>query len=113
MFQNLRRHINRSTNTCSGHSPSFREEFSKPEVTYLEYLTMHQYVGCLQVTVDDPEFTELLKALCYLPDNDESRFFRGSSGGTESLEISPGAVFHNEIDVVLSVDDLSVSRCTS
>lgn len=62
--------------------------------------------------MDNPKFVKLLEALGDLADNNECGFLQGSAGGTIALKISPRAVLHDEIDVVLGVNNLYVLEDT-
>ena len=113
MLKNLGRHIDGRAYASTGHSAPFPEEFSEAEVAYLEDFPVDQHVGSLEIAVDDSELTELLEALGDLADDDEGGVLGGPAGGAVALEISPRAVLHDEVDIVLRVDDLHARGDTS
>ena len=71
MLENLGRHIDRRANAGTSHPASLPKEFSKAEVTYLEYLPVDQHVGGLEIAVDNSKLSEFLEALGDLADDDE------------------------------------------
>lgn len=105
MLEHLGRHVNGRAHAGPRHFARIPEELGETEVANFENLLVHEDVGGLEIAVDDAELAELFETAGHLADDVEGHFLVDFASHAEALEVSSRAVLHDEIDVVLRVND--------
>jgi hypothetical protein len=109
LVKDLRGHINRTAHTCFIGNSWVLDNFTEPEIAYLEISTVNEDVRRLQISVNNIVFSQLLISLDYL------LHYRQYLTLTQTvplsllqifLQIAIAAVLHYDVQTALAVQNL-------